>query len=61
MNHTRDRARSADLSTEHPAERADLTAWRARHELRRSNAAQPIANKRTYRRSTKHRKRDAER
>ena len=60
MNHTQDRARPADRSTEHPAERADLTAWRARHELRRSNAAQPIANKRAYRRTSKHRKRDAE-
>ncbi|MQY21219.1 hypothetical protein [Nocardia macrotermitis] len=44
-----------------PAERADLTAWRDRHELRRSNAAQPITNKRIYRRTTKHRKRDDDR
>ncbi|MFF0490811.1 hypothetical protein ACFYTQ_17465 [Nocardia sp. NPDC004068] len=41
-------------------ERADLTAWRRRHELRRSNAAQPVSSKRTYRRGTKHRKRDPE-
>ncbi|WP_067892365.1 hypothetical protein [Nocardia vaccinii] len=61
MNNTRDHARSADQATERPAERADLTAWRARHELRRSSAAQPIASKRAYRRTTKHRKRDAER
>ncbi len=61
MNNTRDRARPADQAAERPAERADLTAWRARHELRRSNAAQPIASKRTYRRTSKHRKRDTER
>ncbi|WP_227982944.1 hypothetical protein [Nocardia spumae] len=39
------------------AERADLTAWRRRHELRRSSAAQPIVNKRGYRRTVKHRDR----
>ncbi|MBL1077880.1 hypothetical protein JK358_26090 [Nocardia sp. 2] len=40
------------------AERPGLTAWRQRHELRRSNAAQPIPSARGYRRATKHRKRD---
>ncbi|MFI9510902.1 hypothetical protein [Nocardia sp. NPDC052566] len=44
-----------DLSPE-PAERADLVAWRRRHAIRQSNAAQPIANKRRYRRGSKHRK-----
>ncbi|MCM6773253.1 hypothetical protein NDR87_07200 [Nocardia sp. CDC159] len=39
-------------------ERADLTAWRRRHELRRSAAAQPVPSKRTYRRAVKHRKRE---
>ncbi|WP_024803834.1 hypothetical protein [Nocardia sp. BMG51109] len=37
------------------AERADLAAWRRRHELRRSNAAQPVPSKRRYRRTPKHR------
>jgi hypothetical protein len=59
MNRTTSRAHaSADSATARPAERADLTAWRNRHELRRSSAAQPIASKREYRRGVKHRKRD---
>ncbi|MBF6127327.1 hypothetical protein [Nocardia brasiliensis] len=41
-------------------ERADLVAWRRRDALRRSNAAQPLPNKRRYRRVTKHRKAVAE-
>ncbi|MEV0766585.1 hypothetical protein [Nocardia sp. NPDC050435] len=41
-----------------PAERPDLVAWRLRHELRRSSAAQPITSKRQYRRNRKHRKRE---
>ncbi|MEV0343795.1 hypothetical protein AB0H49_32770 [Nocardia sp. NPDC050713] len=40
-----------------PSERPDLTAWRRRHELRRSNAAQPIPGKSRYRRTPKHRNR----
>ncbi len=40
-----------------PSERPDLTAWRRRHELRRSNAAQPIPGKQRYRRTPKHRNR----
>ncbi|MEV6562449.1 hypothetical protein AB0M22_42470 [Nocardia sp. NPDC051756] len=36
-------------------ERADLVAWRRRDALRRSSAAQPVANKRRYRRGSKHR------
>ncbi|WP_169813178.1 hypothetical protein [Nocardia jejuensis] len=40
------------------AERPDLLAWRQRHELRRSNAAQPIPSGRRYRRTTKHRRRE---
>jgi hypothetical protein len=48
----------AAAAPEPPAERAGLTAWRRRHALRRSSAAQPIPDKRTYRRGTKHRKRD---
>ncbi|WP_431970649.1 hypothetical protein [Nocardia sp. bgisy134] len=40
-----------------PSERPDLTAWRRRHELRRSNAAQPIPGKQRYRRAAKHRNR----
>ncbi|MFI6869660.1 hypothetical protein [Nocardia sp. NPDC050406] len=40
-----------------PDERPDLTAWRQRHELRRSNAAQPIPSARRYRRTGKHRNR----
>ncbi|MBU3064144.1 hypothetical protein KO481_21745 [Nocardia sp. NEAU-G5] len=51
-------AESADCASAQPAERAGLTAWRNRHELRRSSAAQPIASKRAYRRGIKHRKRD---
>lgn len=47
-----------DVAREQPAERADLAAWRKRHALRSSSAAQPIRSKRTYRRSTKHRKRE---
>lgn len=39
------------------AERPDLAAWRRRHELRRSNVAQPIPSGRRYRRTDKHRKR----
>ncbi|WP_169815389.1 hypothetical protein [Nocardia yamanashiensis] len=39
-------------------ERPDLTAWRQRHELRRSNAAQPVPSGRAYKRADKHRKRD---
>lgn len=38
-------------------ERAGLTAWRRRAELRRSNAARPIPSARTYRRTPKHRDR----
>ncbi|MBF6330088.1 hypothetical protein [Nocardia transvalensis] len=50
-----------DLDTAaQPAERADLAAWRRRHALRRSGAAQPVPSKRVYRRGTKHRNRDAE-
>ncbi|MEV6773101.1 hypothetical protein AB0N05_31155 [Nocardia sp. NPDC051030] len=45
-------------ATQAPAERPDLAAWRQRHELRRSNAAQPIPNARRYRRTTKHRGRN---
>lgn len=41
-----------------PSERVDLTAWRQRHALRRSNAAQPIPSGRRYRRTTKHRGRE---
>ncbi|NEW41487.1 hypothetical protein GV794_09020 [Nocardia cyriacigeorgica] len=37
-----------------PAERPDLTAWRKRHALRSSNAAQPLPNKRRYRRERRH-------
>jgi hypothetical protein len=33
---------------------ADLTAWRYRHELRRSSAAQPHANRKRYTRKAKH-------
>lgn len=40
-----------------PDERPDLAAWRQRHELRRSNAAQPIPSARQYRRTGKHRNR----
>ncbi|RDI65404.1 hypothetical protein [Nocardia pseudobrasiliensis] len=55
MTRTRQRA---DQDTTQPAERADLTAWRRRHELRRSGATQPVPSNRTYRRGVKHRKRD---
>ncbi|MQY25439.1 hypothetical protein [Nocardia aurantia] len=41
-----------------PPERADLAAWRRRHALRRSSAAQPVPSGRRYRRITKHRKRE---
>lgn len=43
-----------------PAERPDLIAWRQRHALRRSNAAQPIPSGRKYKRTTKHRNRSAD-
>ncbi|WP_067545792.1 hypothetical protein [Nocardia crassostreae] len=39
-------------------ERPDLVAWRRRHEVRRSNATQPIPNGRRYSRGRKHRNRD---
>ncbi|WP_433561915.1 hypothetical protein ACQP1O_30825 [Nocardia sp. CA-151230] len=51
----------ADSGAPAPAERPDLTAWRQRHELRRSNASQPIPSARRYQRTTKHRHRDADR
>ncbi|WP_405180473.1 hypothetical protein OG225_04140 [Nocardia sp. NBC_01377] len=38
-------------------ERPDLAAWRRRHALRQSSAAQPVRNERKYRRGAKHRKR----
>ncbi|NKY44101.1 hypothetical protein [Nocardia cerradoensis] len=47
----------SDCAAIEPSERPDLVAWRRRHELRRSAAAQPVANKRTYRRTVKHRDR----
>ncbi|WP_187683934.1 hypothetical protein [Nocardia wallacei] len=50
-------SRSADARGEKTAERADLAAWRRRHELRRSNAAQPVPSKRRYERTPKHRHR----
>lgn len=37
-----------------PAERPDLAAWRRRHELRKSSAAQTIASAKTYQRKPKH-------
>ncbi|RDI49756.1 hypothetical protein [Nocardia mexicana] len=46
-----------DATTAQAGERADLTAWRRRHELRRSNGAQPIPSKPAYRRVVKHRQR----
>ncbi|MGW4534689.1 hypothetical protein ACWEOI_27450 [Nocardia sp. NPDC004340] len=49
--------KSAPPDAAAPAERPDLTAWRHRHELRRSNASQPIPSGRRYRRTTKHRDR----
>ncbi|WP_327140889.1 hypothetical protein [Nocardia sp. NBC_01327] len=48
----------APQAPEAPAERPDLSAWRQRHALRQSNAAQPIPSARTYRRTAKHRKRE---
>ncbi|MFB8004524.1 hypothetical protein [Nocardia sp. NPDC056000] len=47
----------APQATEAPAERPDLTAWRQRHAIRQSNAAQPIPSGRRYKRSSKHRDR----
>ncbi len=44
--------------TAQQAERPDLTAWKMRHEVRRSNAAQPIPSNRQYRRNRKHRDRN---
>ena len=38
-------------------ERPDLSAWRRRDAVRRSNAAQPIPSKRRYRRGAKHKDR----
>lgn len=35
-------------------ERAELTGWRRRQQLRRSNAAQPIPSGKTYRRKSKY-------
>ncbi|AHH17213.1 hypothetical protein NONO_c24170 [Nocardia nova SH22a] len=49
--------RSAEPDRAATGERADLVAWRRRHELRRSAAAQPVASKRVYRRTVKHRDR----
>ncbi|NNH72088.1 hypothetical protein HLB23_19875 [Nocardia uniformis] len=54
----RDRSVAAPESSAAPDERPDLAAWRQRHELRRSNAAQPIPSARRYRRTGKHRKRE---
>ncbi|MEV0252604.1 hypothetical protein AB0H76_38870 [Nocardia sp. NPDC050712] len=48
----------AGATTTPNAERPDLLAWRIRHEIRRSNAAQPITSKRQYRRTRKHRNSD---
>ncbi|WP_194835509.1 hypothetical protein [Nocardia sp. XZ_19_369] len=50
----------SDLPAEQVRERADLAAWRRRDALRRSSAAQPVANKRRYRRGSKHRKSSVE-
>ncbi|QLY33688.1 hypothetical protein [Nocardia huaxiensis] len=50
--------RAAAAANAAAGERPDLAAWRQRHELRRSNAAQPIPSARKYRRTTKHRKRE---
>lgn len=36
------------------ADSVDLVAWRHRHELRRSNAARPHANRKRYTRKRKH-------
>ncbi|MEV0064685.1 hypothetical protein [Nocardia sp. NPDC050718] len=46
-----------NTSTEQPAERPDLAAWRRRHALRSSSAATAVPSGRTYRRSAKHRDR----
>ncbi|MEV6280980.1 hypothetical protein [Nocardia sp. NPDC051832] len=48
---------ATDAGTAQQAERPDLTAWKLRHEVRRSNAAQPIPSNRQYRRTRKHRDR----
>ncbi|WP_330181931.1 hypothetical protein OHB26_37250 [Nocardia sp. NBC_01503] len=48
--------RAPDTATV-PAERPDLTAWRQRHAIRQSNAAQPIPSARKYKRTSKHRNR----
>ncbi|MFC8385392.1 hypothetical protein [Nocardia sp. NPDC056952] len=48
---------AAGQSTEPPAERPDLVAWRRRHALRSSSAATAVPSGRTYRRSPKHRDR----
>ncbi|MEV6219888.1 hypothetical protein [Nocardia sp. NPDC051833] len=40
--------------TEPEPERPDLAAWRRRHELRKSSAAQPIPSGKTYQRKPKH-------
>ncbi|WP_433663549.1 hypothetical protein ACQPW1_16335 [Nocardia sp. CA-128927] len=55
-----ERTAAVDLPAEQVRERADLAAWRRRDALRRSSAAQPVANKRRYRRGSKHRKAIAE-
>ncbi|MFC3434264.1 hypothetical protein ACFOS0_08680 [Nocardia seriolae] len=51
----------ADRGAPAAAERPDLTAWRQRHEIRRSNAAQPLPKARRYKRTTKHRNRSQDR
>ncbi|MEU6562522.1 hypothetical protein [Nocardia nova] len=43
------------------AERPGLAAWRARHELRRSNAARPIPSATRYRRTSKNARTRAQR
>ncbi|WP_378739518.1 hypothetical protein [Nocardia brasiliensis] len=55
MRENKKTAAAADLPAE-ARERADLVAWRRRDALRRGNAAQPVPNKRRYRRGSKHRK-----
>ncbi|GAA5075305.1 hypothetical protein [Nocardia iowensis] len=55
MSENKKTAAASDLPAE-ARERADLVAWRRRDALRRSNAAQPLPNKRRYRRGSKHRK-----
>ncbi|WP_327114659.1 hypothetical protein OHB12_35165 [Nocardia sp. NBC_01730] len=47
---------AADVPSATVGERADLTGWRRRDALRRSNAARPVPSKRQYRRGRKHRK-----